>query len=576
MKRHAIWLFARDLSGVDIKDLKKKNVTDIFVSFVALTSSTYRDTTTKFLKECKEEGIKVSLWTQALYIGGTWFNPTTNTGKERIRVYLEEVREWIQVDGIEGIHVDYIRFPGNAGRSLGSTEAITGLMKDVYEIVKAAKPNALVSAAVMPEGAINSKYYGQDYEQLGQYNDVLCPMTYTGNYRAGPTWLRSQVKYIVENSDAAVWAGLQTYLSDDNVVRKTKEQLLPEVKAAGEGGAEGIIHFRYGLIDEDAFVAAGKMITPEEVPDEPTPPAEPEAPVEVKTIAQVVDAAQRCTKFIQDNQRMPNYVTVGGDQTDLNTYNRMILATVLEINSGEMRNILHKKIDEAADPVASLKDGELNKEDYIDAAQRTYDFMMERETAPNFTRTPLGSMSPDNLTDMYSRILNFYGDRDRLPAFVYTNSIASPQGPPSSSVPSSVSAYLEATRNCQVNHATIRNLANQLKTPRAIFNWVRDRLGYEFYYNSRHGAVNTVGRRRGNCCDQAHAFNALSRAAGYPARYRHVRARFGNNVYGHVYSQVYVNGDWHSVDPSMRSNTYDRISAWTFVSFNANYRELPF
>ena len=74
-----------------------------------------------------------------------------------------------------------------------------------------------------------------------------------------------------------------------------------------------------------------------------------------------------------------------------------------------------------------------------------------------------------------------------------------------------LSQYLVATANCQVNDPSIQRLAAQLTAgltsewdkAKAIFNWVRDSISYSFYYNTRYGAVGTLQRRTGNCCDHA-------------------------------------------------------------------------
>ncbi|MGB9980611.1 transglutaminase-like domain-containing protein [Methanobacterium sp.] len=96
-------------------------------------------------------------------------------------------------------------------------------------------------------------------------------------------------------------------------------------------------------------------------------------------------------------------------------------------------------------------------------------------------------------------------------------------------IPKYLRKYLKATKNCQVNNARIKSLAKQITRGKktrlgkavAIFKWVRDRVGYKFYYNTRKGAVGTLRSRSGNCVDTAHLLIALERAAGIPARYVH-------------------------------------------------------
>lgn len=61
--------------------------------------------------------------------------------------------------------------------------------------------------------------------------------------------------------------------------------------------------------------------------------------------------------------------------------------------------------------------------------------------------------------------------------------------------------YLKATKNCQVNDAKIQSLAKQLTAglttdlakAAAIFNYVRDKINYKFYYNSIEGGNGALG-----------------------------------------------------------------------------------
>ena len=149
------------------------------------------------------------------------------------------------------------------------------------------------------------------------------------------------------------------------------------------------------------------------------------------------------------------------------------------------------------------------------------------------------------------------------------------------------SSYSKATSNCQVTNSQIKSLAAAITSGKtstydkavAIFNWVRDNIGYSFYYNTKYGAVGTLAKMTGNCCDTAHLLIALERAAGIPARYVHGKCKFtSGNTYGHVWAQVYVNGKWYNADATSSRNTFGVIKNWntkTAKIYNT-YASLPF
>ena len=152
-------------------------------------------------------------------------------------------------------------------------------------------------------------------------------------------------------------------------------------------------------------------------------------------------------------------------------------------------------------------------------------------------------------------------------------------------IPKSLRKYLKATKNCQVNNARIKSLAKQItrgKTTQkakavAIFNWVRNKVGYKFYYNTRKGAVGTLNARSGNCVDTAHLLIALERAAGIPARYVHGKAKFRSGKwYGHVWAGVHVNGRWYKADATSSRNSFGVTKNWNRVIVKGKYVSLPF
>ena len=113
-------------------------------------------------------------------------------------------------------------------------------------------------------------------------------------------------------------------------------------------------------------------------------------------------------------------------------------------------------------------------------------------------------------------------------------------------IPVGYEQYVEPTANCQSDNAQIIALSNSITagatTPYdkavRIFNWVRDNIGYSFYYNTKYGAVGTLNAKTGNCVDTTHLLIALSRAAGLPAIYKHGTCTFSSGTYGHVWANI--------------------------------------
>lgn len=475
---------------------------------------------------------------------------------------------------IQGIHLDYVRYSGvgdNAAyKNSGGTEAITSFVQQVYESVKAINPDVKVSAALMPETSVNAYYYGQDYNALSQYLDFLVPMIYKGNYNKGTAWIASVTDYIVKNSNGKpVVAGLQTYVSDSNATPLPANELKNDINAAMSSGSSGYALFRYGLID-----SAFKGISTVESSDYPI----------TFTLNEITSAAANVKSFIETNHRLPAYVTISGMSITMPDFLRMLTTELLQINNGTTTPISAKGVDSPTnDNVKDSIYGNIGLAEYISIAEKISSFIDTNDKAPDFETSSLGDISYKSLVYIYSKILNYYGQNGDLPSYVTVDSyITNPEA-----IPSELQPYLQATANCQVNDPAIQSLAASITSGATsayekavrIFNWVRDNIGYSFYYNTQKGAVGTLNARTGNCVDTSHILIALERAAGIPARYVHGNCKFSSGSwYGHVWANVWVNGQWCPLDATSSKNTFGVINNWNTATytFKGVYASLPF
>lgn len=229
-----------DVAGVDANALKKVGITDVFVkvSRVSANSNYYKTFLPTVISKFKSSGIRVHAWV-ACFIdaAGNWVDPNTISSRNDIIATVDGIKK---LSGVYGIHLDYLRYPGTAK---GQTSAITSLVKTIRERTS----GLVLTAAVMPEGASNAQYYGQDYAALAKYLDALVPMVYKGNYKASRDWITSATKYIVGKAPGKVVVALQTYNSDQDTTKLAVTSLNNDIEAARNGGANGIALFRYGL-----------------------------------------------------------------------------------------------------------------------------------------------------------------------------------------------------------------------------------------------------------------------------------------------------------------------------------------
>lgn len=305
------------------------------------------------------------------------------------------------------------------------------------------------------------------------------------------------------------------------------------------------------------------------------------------TVSQINSASARVNKYIENKHRLPKYVTIGTSQVKMPAFLKLLTADIIQLNNGKTTPIKLKNVKTPSKTTESFKSGKINKSGYLGLAKRVDTFINKNGVAPKQTTSNLGKMNYKSLIYTFSKIPAFYKTHKRLPGHVAVKkwSTSGTTGVSTVKIPASLKKYVKATKNCQVNNARIKSLSKQItrgkKTQKAkavaIFNWVRNKIGYKFYYNTRKGAVGTLNARSGNCVDTAHLLIALERAAGIPARYIHGKAKFRSGKrYGHVWAGVYVNGKWYKADATSSRNSFGVIKNWSRAVIKGKYASLPF
>ena len=119
--------------------------------------------------------------------------------------------------------------------------------KKIAAAARAVKPNVILSAALMPEGAYDLAFadlhYGQNYADLSALVDFIMPMSYSLDYHQDSAWVTKVAKGALEKGKK-VLMGLQAYGIS------TTEQLTADIQAVrgllADENLLGIALFRTG------------------------------------------------------------------------------------------------------------------------------------------------------------------------------------------------------------------------------------------------------------------------------------------------------------------------------------------
>ena len=258
---NAIWLWGSHMKEAPVAEWAKKGYGHILLNEAAF-SRWGEDTVYAFIADCEKLGMTVHVWFQAFYDEGKWICPVDDQTHQLKQDYYDKVVARA-VDyakkGIDGIHLDYIRYGGTAYKhdypECRATYQITEFCRQLNRAVKPINPDIILSAAVMPE--INSEYYyAQSPVQMGKYLDILMPMVYRYGYAGEDkplSWVNDVCNWFAANSNGAqVWAGIQTYTLDltrtnEYPIEMCADSILADCKDIVNTNAHGLVLFRHGL-----------------------------------------------------------------------------------------------------------------------------------------------------------------------------------------------------------------------------------------------------------------------------------------------------------------------------------------
>ena len=156
---NAIWLWSTHMNEAPLQEWADKGIGHVLLNEAAFFKPDVQNAY-NFAAECKKVGIKPHVWFQCYARDRKWNFPVDKeTGTLKQEFFDDMVRraENYVNAGFEGIHLDYIRFCGNADEfnfpetGLTAVGIVNECCRQMHDAVKAINPEVILSAALMPE-----------------------------------------------------------------------------------------------------------------------------------------------------------------------------------------------------------------------------------------------------------------------------------------------------------------------------------------------------------------------------------------------------------------------------------------
>lgn len=319
------------------------------------------------------------------------------------------------------------------------------------------------------------------------------------------------------------------------------------------------------------------------------------------SLATIKTASANLKESIESTGKVPTEIKIGSVKYTMDEFLYLMTKAVININNGDNSGIRIKAVSAAPNPTTKELKGQVQKSEIIKISKNLLNFFNSNSRSPNYLSSSLGNIPYAQMVHMYAKILEFDKREKRLcnyvtlvslktfkPKTTTTTTTKTTTTQSSKYTKEELAKYLSESKNCQVENAAIEKLADSLtgslkdvtEKATAVYNYVRDKISYSNYNNTKKGAVKTLNDKTGNCVDQAHLLVALARASGIPARYVHgSNCKFTSGlVCGHVWVQLLINDVWVVADPTSQKNSLGTINNWNTKSYTlkGTYSSLSF
>ncbi|MDR2966811.1 MAG: transglutaminase-like domain-containing protein [Methanobacteriaceae archaeon] len=315
----------------------------------------------------------------------------------------------------------------------------------------------------------------------------------------------------------------------------------------------------------------------------------------------IVAASLKISKYISMYGKLPDYVEISAYKFSMSEYLYLASKTIqyqyMKIDS-EIK--IKYNVKNPKKPIGTNVKMEISSNSYYKYGLRIANFISKYSIAPNYLNLGSTKIQYQTLIYIFAETLSwtkpngnnlastlFFNVKknSKVNKHMPTYTVASKSKTVSSKKLNidyngePLKEYLLASKSCQVNDKKIKLLSYQITKKykntydkaKAIYNWVRDKVRYSFYYNTKYGSKKTMTKKVGNCVDQSHLIVALSRASGIASRYVHGTCDFiSGNTYGHVWTQIKVGNTWYVADPTSSKNSFGAVKNWNTNSYNLN------
>lgn len=176
------------------------------------------------------------------------------------------------------------------------------------------------------------------------------------------------------------------------------------------------------------------------------------------------------------------------------------------------------------------------KTEYLKVTDKILNWFKTNVKAPNYISWGSEKISVRLAIFAFSKIIVWYANhRNKLPATCwFANAVF----------------YTKASQSGKLV-SKLQNISKSvIKTYKDVYNVFVKYFYYDFYYNDKQTQSQTISKKKGNCVDLNQVMYHTLKEMGYTVRIVRGLIQCSDGQYGHVWTQIKLNGKWVNIDAS--------------------------
>lgn len=136
------------------------------------------------------------------------------------------------------------------------------------------------------------------------------------------------------------------------------------------------------------------------------------------TNSQIAQSAGHVKSSIETNYGLPTKVTVGNKNVTTSQFLYLLTTATSNINNGKKGSVYLRNVSNPNNPTETFKGGTITKATYISMASSVNSYISKYGKAPNYVTTSSGTIKYQSMVYMFSKVMNYYKNNNRLPSSV--------------------------------------------------------------------------------------------------------------------------------------------------------------